>query len=73
MVSRIASLLRIKVPDVESGGLLIASGKSLPSDGQRGYQPGCIFQVTTAGAGTYLYCNTGTINSCSFKAVTVAS
>lgn len=72
MISRIASLLRIKVPAKEPGGLLLASGPSVPADNTSGYQPGCIFQVTAAGAGTYLYCNKGTVEACSFKAITVA-
>lgn len=73
MISRIASLLRIKVPDVEPGGLLIASGPTVPADGTAGYQTGCLFQHTDGGDGTALYVNEGTLDSCDFNAVTVAS
>ncbi len=66
MISRIASLLRIRVPDKEPGGLLIASGKAVPADGAIGYQPGCIFQVTAEGSGA-VYVNEGTHDSCEFK------
>ena len=72
MLDRIASLLRIRPPSVESSGLLLASGATVPSDGVAGYQTGCLFQHTDGGDGTSLYVNEGTVNSCDFNAVTVA-
>ena len=72
MLHRIAKLLRIRPPDIEPAGLLSASGTTVPTDGDAGYQTGCIFQHTDGGAGTALYCNEGTSSSCDFDAVTVA-
>ncbi len=72
MLGRICALLRITPPAVEDGGLLIASGKTVPADGTAGYQTGCLFQHTDGGAGTALYVNEGTSTSCDFDAVTVA-
>lgn len=73
MLTRIASLLRIKPPSVTDAGYLLASGPTVPADGTAGYQTGCLFQHTDGGAGTALYVNEGTLDSCDFNAVTVAS
>jgi hypothetical protein len=69
MVERIASLLKIGVPDVLKSGLLVASGDTVPTAGTNGYQTGCIFQHTDGGAGTALYINEGTSAACDFQAV----
>ena len=72
MLDRVCKLLRIKPPAVADAGLLIASGKTVPTDGTAGYQTGCLFQHTDGGAGTALYVNEGTSASCDFDAVSVA-
>lgn len=51
---------------------LIAWGPTVPTDGDAGYATGCLFLHTDGGAGTALYCNEGTNDSCNFDAVTVA-
>jgi hypothetical protein len=71
MIDRICSLLKIKKPALNSG-LLLASGTTVPTDGDAGYQTGCLFQHTDGGAGTALYVNEGSATSCDFDAVTVA-
>ena len=68
MISRICDLLKIKVPAVANSGLLIASGDTVPSDGDSGYQTGCLFQHTDGGVNTSLYVNEGTSDSCDFNA-----
>lgn len=70
MISRLCALLKIKQPS--SDGLLLASGTTVPADGTSGYATGCLFQHTDGGAGTALYCNEGTYESCDFDAVSVA-
>jgi hypothetical protein len=72
MISRIASLFKMEVPDLDSG-LLFASGDTVPTDGASGYQTGCLFQHTDGGDGTALYVNEGTVTSCDFNAVTVGA
>lgn len=71
MIDRICSLLKIKKP-LPSTGFLFASGATVPTDGDAGYQTGCLFQHTDGGAGTSLYVNEGTVTACDFDAVTVA-
>ncbi len=73
MLDRVASLLRISVPDNANEGLLLVSGTTVPADASSGYQTGCMFQHTDGGDGTALYVNEGTASSCSFKAITVAA
>jgi len=68
MLSRIASLLKIRPPVVENSGLLIASGITVPTDGEAGFQTGCLFQHTDGGANTSLYVNEGSATSCDFNA-----
>jgi len=68
MLSRIASLLRIRPPAVEPEGLLLASGTTVPTDGEAGYQTGCIFQHTDGSTNTALYVNEGTVTACDFNA-----
>lgn len=69
MIDRMCSLLKIQKPVPGSSGLLLASGATVPTDGTRGYQTGCIFQHTDGSAGTAFYVNEGTASSCSFQAV----
>ena len=71
MIARICSLLKFKQPEPNTG-LLFASGTTVPTDGVKGYQTGCLFQHTDGGAGTALYVNEGTVDACNFDAVTVA-
>jgi len=69
MISRIASLLKMQVPDPTEGGLLLAHGSTVPPDATYGYKTGCIFMHTDGGAGTALYVNEGTLSSCDFNAI----
>ncbi len=72
MLARIASLLKFKPPE-KNTGLLFASGTTLPTDDDEGYQTGCLFQKTDGGDGTSLYVNEGDVDDCNFNAVTVAA
>lgn len=69
MIQRLCTLLKIQQPVPGSSGLLLASGATVPTDGTRGYQTGCIFQHTDGSAGTAFYVNEGTASSCNFDAV----
>jgi hypothetical protein len=69
MIDRVCSLLKIKPPVPGASGLLFASGATVPTDGENGYQTGCVFQHTDGGAGTSLYVNEGSDTACSFQAV----
>jgi len=68
MISRVCRLIRMKLPAVDTVGLLIASGDDVPSDGESGYQTGCLWQKTNGGANTSLYVNEGSETSCDFNA-----
>jgi hypothetical protein len=68
MISRICSLLRIEEPEQAKQGLLLASGDTVPADGETGYQTGCLFQHTDGGVGSALYVNEGTYDACDFNA-----
>jgi hypothetical protein len=59
----------MKPPVLADEGFLFASGSVVPTDGDSGYQPGCIFQHTDGTSGTVLYVNEGTYASCDFNAV----
>lgn len=72
MISRICDIIRMKPPTIASPGLLSASGTTVPTDGDSGYQTGCLFQKTDGGDGTALYVNEGSATACDFNAVTVA-
>ncbi len=69
MLDRVASLIRMKKPVHEDRGFLSASGATVPTDGDDGYQTGCIFQQTDGGAGTALYINEGSVTSADFNAI----
>lgn len=60
----------VKVP---GGGLLIAGGLAVPTDGKSGFSSGCVFHKINGTAGTVLYVNEGTVNSCAFKAVSTST
>jgi len=47
-----------------------AFGATVPTDATAGYNVGCIFIDTGAGAGTTMYINEGSTTSCDFNAVT---
>lgn len=51
----------------ELGGYLRGWGTTVPTDGDTGYAPGCIFQKTSATAGVYI--NIGNAASCNFDSV----
>ncbi len=54
-------------------GALFAWGATVPTDGEAGYAPGCIF-INTAGATVNRpYCNVGSVTSCDFNLITVAA
>lgn len=72
MLERVCELLKIRPPTGEVTGYLIASGPTVPTDADAGYQPGCIFIHTDGTAGSALYCNEGTVLSCDFDLVTIA-
>lgn len=59
----------VEVPGI---GILQAYGPTVPSDGADGFAPGCLFQHIDGSAGTFLYCNEGSVTSANFDAVTVA-
>jgi len=73
MLERICDLLKIRPPTGEVTGFLIASGPTLPTDGDAGYQPGCIFIHTDGTDGSALYVNEGTVTACDFNLITVAA
>lgn len=73
MLARICELLHISQPARELNGLLLASGITVPTDGDPGYAIGCLFQHTDGGDGDALYVNEGTATSCDFNLVTVAA
>lgn len=52
-------------------GVLQLKGTTVPTDGDSGYLPGCIFQHTDGGSGTSIYVNEGTSSSCNFNALNV--
>lgn len=68
MIDRICHLIKQGVPEL-NGGLLSASGATVPVDGTAGYQTGCTFNHTDGGAATAFYINEGSVTSCDFNAV----
>ena len=68
MIDRVCSLIKMLKPE-HVGGLLFASGATVPADTTAGYQTGCIYQHTDGGGGTALYVNEGSVTSCDFNAV----
>ena len=44
-----------------------ATGTTKPTDGDAGYEKGCLFMDTDAAAGSVLYTNDGTTSSCDFS------
>lgn len=61
---------RGRVYYVAGVGILFDYGKTVPADGRADYAPGALFQHIDGGADTVLYCNEGTLASCSFRAST---
>lgn len=56
-----------------NGKVLLATGTTVPSNGESKYAKGCLFIDTNVATGTTgLYCNKGTSASCVFTAVTQA-
>lgn len=49
-------------------GILIAYGRTVPTDATAGYSPGCLFIKTDGTAGACLYVNDGSKASCDFDA-----
>ena len=58
--------------EIPGYGAIIVAGTTVPTDGTVGYAIGCLFIHLDGGAGTALYCNEGTADSCDFDVVTVA-
>ena len=50
-------------------GILKAYGATVPTDGTKGFAPGCLFQDTDAAAGSQVYVNEGTSALCDFNAL----
>ena len=69
MIARVSKLLRMAQTTNEDGGLLFASGATVPADTTAGYRTGCIFQHTDGGSGTAFYINEGSVTSSAFAAV----
>jgi len=69
MIGRVRKLLRMGEAHRDDGGLLFASGPTVPTAATAGYRTGCIFQHTDGTAGTALYINEGSVTSCTFAAV----
>jgi hypothetical protein len=64
--------VRVLITD-GSDKVLLATGTTVPSDGENGYAKGCLFIDTDVGAGTTgLYVNVGTTTSANFDAVSDA-
>lgn len=57
--------------EIPGYGIVLAAGLTVPSDAATGYAIGCLFIHLDGTAGSTLYCNEGTTNSCDFDAVTV--
>lgn len=71
MLPRVLNLLNFgsgfkSEPD---GLIVLDKGTTVPTDATAGYAIGCLFLHTDGGAGTALYINEGTANSCDFNAV----
>lgn len=60
------------IVELPNGGILMAHGTTVPSDGAENYATGCLFLHTDGGDGTALYVNEGTKASADFNAITVA-
>ena len=57
----------IEMPGV---GITFAASNTVPSDTAAGYAKGCIYQHLDASTSvTTLYCNTGSVSSCTFRAL----
>jgi len=69
MIARVCALLRMKPPAVVNVGLLFSNGNTVPSDGAKGYQTGCLYQHVDGGAETALYVNEGSVTSADFNAI----
>lgn len=55
-------------------GILLCYGKTVPSDTDAGYAPGCLFiHIDGSEYNTVLYCNIGSVTSADFNVVTMAS
>ncbi|GIW60064.1 MAG: hypothetical protein KatS3mg087_1130 [Patescibacteria group bacterium] len=61
----------VHIADIPNYGVIVAAGTSVPSNGSKGYAPGCLFIVIDPNAASNLYVNDGTKDSSLFKAVQV--
>jgi len=58
----------------QDGNIMLASGTTVPTDGDAGYGSSCIFMDDdSTDSGTGLYKNIGTATSCDFNAVTITA
>ena len=67
MKHRIEKLLNVEAND-QAPGALLAHGETVPTDGDKGYAKGCLFQ-NYGDSGDPLYVNTGDETSCNFDSV----
>ena len=55
-------------------GLIFVRGATVPTDATAGYAEGCLFVKTgNTGAADQLYCNIGSVTSCDFNAISIAT
>lgn len=59
----------IPIVEIAGYGYVQVAGTTVPTDGTRGYSPGCTFHKLNGGDGTAFYVNEGTLASCDFNAV----
>lgn len=69
MQAAVCKVIAMQPPRLDDGGLLFASGITVPTDAAAGYATGCLFQHTDGTTGTAFYVNEGSVTSCDFNAV----
>ena len=69
MLGRIQTLMRHSRDNPQADGKTIVAGVTVPTDGDTGYQTGCLFQKTDGGSGTSVYVNEGSLSSAAFVAI----
>ena len=70
--ARICSLIKMRQPHLDSG-LLFDSGPTVPTNGQGGWQTGCLFQHTDGNSATALYVNVGSESVSSWTALSAVN
>lgn len=70
-LKEVKETLSFQIGNREKGeGVILIYGETVPTDGDSGYAPGCLFVKTSATPG--LYVNQGTYASCDFDAASIA-